>query len=158
MDSGHAERAPPVTKSAVTIPRLELCAVVLGVEISRIIQKQLNIAAKDFHLHTDSKVVLGYIYNTTRRFYTYVSNRIEQIHKFSAPTQWSYVPSQHNPADQGTKPILPEAMKESLWLHGPKSWTADTFNEKKIMNQKLTHLNINSLNLIRTVRLGHLLQ
>ena len=124
---GKGKVAP---KSAVTIPRLELCAAVLGVEISRIIQKQLNIAAKDFHLHTDSKVVLGYIYNTTRRFYTYVSNRIEQIHKFSAPTQWSYVPSQHNPADQGTKPILPEAMKESLWLHGPKSWTADTFSER----------------------------
>ncbi|XP_056006690.1 uncharacterized protein LOC130050517 [Ostrea edulis] len=124
---GKGKVAP---KSAVTIPRLELCASVLGVEISRIIREQLDIAPKDFQFHTDSKVVLGYIYNKTRRFYTYVSNRVEQIHRFSAANQWSYVPSQHNPADQGTKPILPEAMTKSLWLHGPTFWTFDTLSEK----------------------------
>nr|XP_022331795.1 uncharacterized protein LOC111129629 [Crassostrea virginica] len=125
---GKGKVAP---KSAVTIPRLELCAAVLGVEISRIIKEQLDIAAKDFRFHTDSRVILGYIYNKTRRFYTYVSNRIEQIHRFSSPTQWSYVPTQHNPADQGTKPILPEAMKESQWLCGPKFWISETPSKER---------------------------
>ena len=96
-----------------------------------IIKEQLDIAAKVFRFHTDSRVVLGYIYNKTRRFYTYVSNRIEQIHRFSSPTQWSYVPTQHNPADQGTKPILPEAMKESQWLCGPKFWTSETPSKER---------------------------
>lgn len=32
--------------------------------------------------NTDSKVVLGYISNTSRRFYTYVSNRVAKILNF----------------------------------------------------------------------------
>lgn len=47
------------SKKAVTIPRLELCAAVLGIEISEIMQDQLDIDPKDIHYHTDSKVVLG---------------------------------------------------------------------------------------------------
>lgn len=105
-------------KKAVTIPRLELCAAVLGIEISQIIQDQLDIDPKDIRYHTDSKVVLGYIYNRTKRFYTYVSSRVQQIHKVSSPEQWSYVPSEHNPVDQATRPITVENMKNkpmALW-------------------------------------------
>ena len=62
---GKGKVAP---KSAVTITHLELCAAVLGVEISSIIKEQLDIAAKDFQFHTHSRVVLGYIYNKEERF------------------------------------------------------------------------------------------
>lgn len=38
--------------------------------------------------YTDSKVVLGYIHNQSRRFYVYVHKRIQHIHQ--SPCQWKY--------------------------------------------------------------------
>ena len=71
-------KAKIAPKSAVTIPRLELCAAVLGIERANITKKQMVIPIEEFHFHTDSRVVLGYICNNTRRFYTYVSNRVKK--------------------------------------------------------------------------------
>ena len=40
------------TKSAVTIPRLELCAAVLGIEIANIIKKQISIQIAEWYFVT----------------------------------------------------------------------------------------------------------
>ena len=53
-----------------TIPRLELCAAVLAVEIAEVVSYQLGLSHDN--IHTDSRIVLGYINNKTRRFYIYV--------------------------------------------------------------------------------------
>ncbi|CAG2224086.1 unnamed protein product [Mytilus edulis] len=67
------------------------------------------------------RVVLGYICNTTRRFFTYVSNRVEKIHTVSEPSQWSYVSTDRNPADLGTRFIsCPDMQIISSWINGPK--------------------------------------
>ena len=44
-----------------TIPRLELCASVLAIEIAEIIREQLQVPKDIFTFYTDSQVVLGYI-------------------------------------------------------------------------------------------------
>ncbi|XP_069103769.1 uncharacterized protein [Argopecten irradians] len=62
-----------------TIPRLELCAAVLVVEIAEIVTEELSFPQEHVFFHTDSKVVLGYVTNTTRRFYIYVANRVCRI-------------------------------------------------------------------------------
>lgn len=62
-----------------TVPRLELCASVLAIEIAEIIASQLDFGTDRMFFHTDSTVVLGYITNTSRRFYKCVSNRVERI-------------------------------------------------------------------------------
>lgn len=85
----------------------------LGIKVSQIIQDHLDIDPKDIHYHTDNKIVLGYIYNRTKHFYTYVCNRVQLIHKVSSPEQWVMV-LQHNLADQETRPIAIENVKNTV--------------------------------------------
>ncbi|KAK3735289.1 hypothetical protein QZH41_010582, partial [Actinostola sp. cb2023] len=68
-------------------PRLELCAAVLATEITLLITEELDVCPDSVTYYTDSRVVLGYLSNETRRFYVYVSNRVEQIRKSSTPEQ-----------------------------------------------------------------------
>lgn len=50
-------------------------------------------------LHRYSKIILGYIHNSTKRFYTYVANRVIRIRKTTHPAQWFYIATSDNPAD-----------------------------------------------------------
>jgi ribonuclease HI len=93
---GKAKLAP---NHATTIPRLELCAAVLAVEITQVVVKERAIKPDSITYYSDSRVVLGYISNEVRRFYVYVSNRFEQIRKYSTLDQCRYVPTHQNPAN-----------------------------------------------------------
>ncbi|KAM4036393.1 uncharacterized protein ACNLHF_015326 [Anomaloglossus baeobatrachus] len=114
---GKAKLAP---KPDHTIPRLELCGTVLAVEIADFIRQELCVKIDEVQYYTDSKVILGYIYNQSRRFYVYVSNRIERIRRSSKPEQWRYVPSELNPADHATRPMSISYFANSSWLTGPE--------------------------------------
>ena len=78
-------------KKYVTIPHLELVAAVLSVKIAALIRRELDIEWKNETFWTDSKVVLGYINNNTKKFKIFVANRIQQIHEGSNVSLWRYV-------------------------------------------------------------------
>ncbi|XP_065815784.1 uncharacterized protein [Labrus bergylta] len=113
---GKAKLAP---SSAHTIPRLELSAAVLAVEMAELVAGKLDISVDTIQFYTDSKVVLGYIYNQTRRFYVYVCNRIQRIRKFAKPEQWHYVCTTQNPADHATQSVPAAELTSTSWLTGP---------------------------------------
>ncbi|XP_031762669.1 probable E3 ubiquitin-protein ligase TRIM8, partial [Xenopus tropicalis] len=73
--------------------------------------------------YTDSKVVLGYICNSVRRFYVYVANRVERIRRISRPKQWNYVPTGLNPADIATRSVPAVVLTQTIWFAGPKFLT-----------------------------------
>lgn len=110
-----------------TIPRLELSAAVLAVELADLISAELDLQLDATTFHSDSKVVLGYIFNETRRFYVYVSNRVLRIRRSSRPDQWRYVSTEQNPADHATRSVAAGQLKDTSWLSGPKSlYTPET--------------------------------
>lgn len=114
---GKAKLAP---KPDLTIPRLELCAAVLAVEVGELLRDEMDIRINNIHFFSDSRVVLGYIYNESRRFHVFVHNRVHRIRRVSKPTQWSYVPSERNPADHGSRSLPADKLASSTWLKGPE--------------------------------------
>ncbi|XP_069101998.1 uncharacterized protein [Argopecten irradians] len=119
---GKAKTAP---QHGHTIPRLELCAAVLATELGRTINEQLDIPPENMHFYSDSMVVLGYLHNRVRRFYVYVGNRVDRILSFTKPTQWSHIPSESNPADEGTRCVNACDLQESMWLNGTSVLTEE---------------------------------
>jgi len=111
-------RVAPLKK--VTIPRLELTAAVTSVKIARNIRADLQYENMDEYFWTDSQVVIGYIANESKRFHLFVSNRIQFIRENTKLSQWRYVPSIENPADDASRGLHVEALlKNRRWLHGP---------------------------------------
>lgn len=113
---GKAKLSPP---TAHTIPRLELGAAVLAVEMAKLVERELDISVDTMQFYTDSKVVLGYIYNQTRRFGVYVCNRVQRIRKFTKPKQWHYIHTSQNPADHATRSVPAAELANTTWLTGP---------------------------------------
>ncbi|XP_033115696.1 uncharacterized protein LOC117115919 [Anneissia japonica] len=113
---GKSKLAP---KAATTIPRMELCAAVLGTDVSELAVTELDLKIDAVYFYTDSKVVMGYITNRTRRFYLYVSNRVARILRVSKPEYWKYIPTAMNPADVGSRSIKAKDLQNSPWLQGP---------------------------------------
>ncbi len=113
---GKAKLAPV---PELTIPRLELCAVVLAVELSELQTEELDTKIDRTTFYTDSKVVLGYIHNQHRRFQVYVNNHVQRIKQSSLPDQWRYVPTEHNPADHGSRSVAAGKLTNTTWLYGP---------------------------------------
>ena len=66
---------PRVTpKKFVSIPRLELVAATLSVKMAKFLWKKLNIDCLQETIWSDSKVVLGYIRNATKKFKIFVDS------------------------------------------------------------------------------------
>ena len=107
-------------KQATRIPRLELCAAVLAAKAFKWITKELKLDIDKIVCYTDSKVILGYIHNESRRFYVYVANRIQIIRSLSEPSQWRYVQTTENPADMATRGKALKSLIQSCWFNGPE--------------------------------------
>ena len=104
----------------MSIPRLELTAAVVAAKLNRLIRNELEYPIDDTIFWTDSTVVLQYIRNESRRFQTFVANRVAMIHEESTPKQWRHVNTESNPADVASRGAKgSELHKMDLWLHGP---------------------------------------
>ena len=115
---GRARVAPI---SEITIPRLELTAAVVSLKLSKMIQEELQFSVDSVTYWTDSTSVLKCIYNEKKRFHTFESNRLTVIRSGSSRSQWRYVSSENNPADDASKGLKLDAMfKNSRWLSGPE--------------------------------------
>ncbi|XP_068704307.1 uncharacterized protein [Montipora foliosa] len=105
----------------MTVPRLELLAAVLAVQINKTLVEELDIPVTRSIFWTDSTCVLQYIRNTSKRFHTFVANRLAVIHENSKPHQWRHVRSDLNPADDASRGLTIEEMHaKDRWIGGPQ--------------------------------------
>ena len=117
-----------------TIPRLELCAALLGVKLLDAVVKSLSnlkMKIQSKHAWTDSTIVLAWLFKEPSQWSTFVANRISKIQEHADLT-WRRVPSEDNAADDASKGINPHALKDhSLWWSGPQWLVTNKFPEQR---------------------------
>ena len=96
-------KARVTPKKFVLMPGLELVAAVLSVKVANFLKKQLKIDCFWETYWSGSKVVLGYMRNTAKKFKIFLANRIQQIQEHSEVEQWRYVPTKINSADYASR-------------------------------------------------------
>ena len=104
----------------ISIVRLELQAAVLGVRLTNLILKESGVKMERVVFWTDSTVVLQYVKNDSRRFHTFVANRVAEIRESSHPDQWRHVPSSLNAADVCSRGASLCRLANSSWSAGPE--------------------------------------
>jgi hypothetical protein len=106
------------------VPRLELAAATLAVKVDKQIRKELDIPIDRVIFWTDSTIVLRYIANTSKRFQTFVANRLQIIHDASSPCQWCHMPTKLNQADLASRSLSIGGTERDecnlkFWFNGP---------------------------------------
>ncbi|KAK3739650.1 hypothetical protein QZH41_003863 [Actinostola sp. cb2023] len=105
----------------VTIPRLELSAAVVSTRLDRMIRHEIDLRIDESIFWTDSTCVLRYVENRDKRFQTFVGNRVSAICEQSSPSQWRYVDTKSNPADDASRGLSADEMLQTQrWINGPE--------------------------------------
>ncbi|CAJ0593348.1 unnamed protein product [Cylicocyclus nassatus] len=121
----------PSIKTSMTIPKLEMNALTLGVRMSRFICEMLEPSCKikEVILYTDSDIVLGWIRTPPSRQSAgiLVTNRLSEIRRISNDLRsqsttclFGHVSTAENPADCGTRGLSAEALQNHIWWTGPE--------------------------------------
>ena len=92
----------------------------MSVQLNKILTKELEIAIDKVTFWTDSMTVIRYIANESKRFHTYVANRVAFIREESSPSQRRYIDSKFNLADEASRGITTDAfVHNGRWIKGP---------------------------------------
>ncbi|XP_076056170.1 uncharacterized protein LOC143034111 [Oratosquilla oratoria] len=109
-------RVAPI--KGITIPRLEISAAVEAAKLDAVVRRELDIPLLKSNFWSDSTIVLAYIQNETRRFKTFVANRVTLIRQVSEANQWHHVSGEDNPADVLSRGCFVDNLPVS-WFNGP---------------------------------------
>ncbi|XP_053699076.1 uncharacterized protein LOC128746050 [Sabethes cyaneus] len=105
----------------VSVPRLELQAAVLGARIALAVRDGHSLEIRQRFFWTDSTTVLSWIRSDQRKYKEFVGLRIGEILTCTNLSEWRWVPTRMNVADQLTKWTKdPEISSTSAWFTGPR--------------------------------------
>lgn len=113
---GKARVAP---LKPITIPCLELTDAVVAARVDKKLQSKLQLPLTKSTFWTVSTLVLKYIKNEDKRFQTFIANRMTTVRDFSNVSQWKYVPTSQNPADDASRGLKAENLASERWIEGP---------------------------------------
>ncbi len=106
----------------LSIPRLELMSARILAQLVNTIKNALlsQLEVNGVRYWLDSKTALSWIQNKGE-WKQFVRHRVNEILKLSSKEEWSYCPTEENPADIGSRGAIASQLKEDeLWWHGPQ--------------------------------------
>ena len=106
----------------LTIPRLELIGLLIGMRASKFVKEELRITDAATFIWTDSEIVLNWLKNPEKSIF--VRNQVKKIWTLAnesvGPVKFGHVKGTENPADFGTRVTSLEDLQDSkLWWDGP---------------------------------------
>ncbi|XP_055604381.1 uncharacterized protein LOC129752630 [Uranotaenia lowii] len=105
----------------VSIPRLELQAAVVGCRLAKSVEKGHTYKISKRYFWTDARDVLFWLRSDHRRFSPFVANRVSEILEDTDLSEWKWVPTKLNVADEATKwKCAPSFDGTSRWFCGPQ--------------------------------------
>ncbi|GBM79586.1 hypothetical protein AVEN_140205-1, partial [Araneus ventricosus] len=122
-----------------SLPRLELCSALLLANLLQATLPALTVRISETFAWSDSKITLAWLKSEPRRWQPFVANRVAQIQELTHNVHWNFVSGLENPADCGTRGILPTKLEQcDLWFNGPDWLKSSTFpNEEFEENPQL---------------------
>ena len=103
-----------------TIPRLELSAAMEATKLDVMLRNELELDLEESVFWTDSMIVLWYLRNQNKRFQTFVANRVATVLQCTSTSQWRYVGTSENPADDVSRGLSAgELVHSERWRQGP---------------------------------------
>ena len=103
-----------------SIPRLEMCAVLLGSRLVLLVIQALERISVNIRATTgwsDSTIVLCWLSQEPGNWTTFVANRVAEIQRND---RVQHVPTEDNPADAASRGVEPSALKSlEIWWNGP---------------------------------------
>ncbi|XP_067934182.1 uncharacterized protein [Watersipora subatra] len=102
------------SKGLFTTPRLELMSAVMATDLSKTLNAELNMKFDNECYWSDSRIVLGWIANNSKRFNTFVHNRIRLITSRADVAQWYHIPGSLNPADIASRGMQCDQLANSI--------------------------------------------
>uniref|UniRef100_A0A914MKQ9 CCHC-type domain-containing protein n=1 Tax=Meloidogyne incognita TaxID=6306 RepID=A0A914MKQ9_MELIC len=130
----------------LTIPRMELIAILIGVRATAYVQKEIGVPLTQIHLWSDSQIALSWV-RSPQSQPSFVQRRLDEIKKHTNIT-FHYIRTNENPADLATRGLIPQELNQNrLWWSGPdwlekstSSWpedpTFETFNLKEAITNE----------------------
>ncbi|XP_076660817.1 uncharacterized protein LOC143364246 [Halictus rubicundus] len=110
---------------SLSLPRLELCAAVLGARLLSHLRREMGLQFDTSHLWSDSTVTLAWLHGEPTRWRTFVANRVAEFHRTVPDVRLHHVGSQDNPADCASRGIpASQLASHPLWWHGP-AWLTE---------------------------------
>ncbi|XP_075162264.1 uncharacterized protein LOC142234937 [Haematobia irritans] len=103
-----------------SLPRLELCAALLGSELLHSIKPSFPNAPHKIFCWSDSTITLAWISNEPSRWQSLISNRVEKIQRLTHDCIWQHVPSNLNPADLLSRGTNVNNENKEFWFQGPE--------------------------------------